>query len=294
MSEIQNWREEKMARNLEIQRIFETADDSLQGVLGYHFYVMALYQSVDNLNKIKTNLPNISDKPTLDAFPHTFTWMRYYRREELINTYMPPFFELYQSRVSLTAISSIFDDALNKFIIKLKCLGYHPQLEGKEYDQKKNKWRYKKLIKWAFSESQECTIGDLEAIKRLPKTFGIIDEARRLRNVIMHNHGIFDKRYEDEANELTGIEKVIHPDYKDSSNRIAVILNYKDIVNVSRAHIEVLHILHNRIQKKYFKYPEPYSYLEEQKIIKWNSAFWGNAELGNAKEASSRESYLRI
>jgi hypothetical protein len=287
--------EKKMTRNFEIQRIFENADESLQGVLGHHFYVLALYQSVDDLNRIRKNLPNVSDKLTVDAFPMTFSWIRYYRKEELINTYMSPFFVLYQSRVTLTGIVSVFDDFLNKVIIKLNCLGHKPTLEGKEYNEKNNKWRYKQKIKWAFFESRDCKIGDLEAIKRLPKTFGIIDEARRLRNLIMHNHGIFDEIYGREAKEVNDFEKYVHPDYKDSSNNIPVILNHSDIVNISMAHIEVLHILHNQIQKKFFNHPKAYDYREERKlIIKWNLAFWGNAKVDKWKESSHRESYLGI
>jgi hypothetical protein len=284
-----------MTRNQEIQKIFETADDSLQAVLGYHFYVMALYNSVDDLKKIRTHLPNVSHKEGVDAFPHTFSWLRYYYRDELIATYMPPFFELYQSRVSLTAIVSVFDDTLDNFVIKLKHLGCHPRLDGKEFEPKK-KWFYKQRIEWAFSESREATIGDLEAIKRLPKTFGIIDEARRLRNVIMHNHGIFDERYDD-AIKSKDIERVEHPGYarfRDSGKDVAVVINYADIVNFSRAHIEILHIIHNQIQKKYFNHPEPYHYGREKKIIRWDSAFWGNAELENVKQPVSRESYLNI
>lgn len=36
-----------MSRNEEILRVFETADDSLQGVLGYHFYVTAMQKVAD-------------------------------------------------------------------------------------------------------------------------------------------------------------------------------------------------------------------------------------------------------
>lgn len=283
-----------MTRDLEIQKIFENADDSLQGVLGHHFYVLALYQSVDDPNKIRKNLPNVSDKLTVDAFPMTFSWIRYYRKEELINTYRPPFFVLYQSRVTLTGIVSVFDDFLNKVILKLNCLGHNPTLEGKEYNKKNNKWKYKQKIKWAFLESQESKIGDLGAIKRLPKTFGIIEEARRLRNLIMHNHGIFDELYGRESKQVNDFENYVHPDYKDSKKDIAVIINYEDIVNISRAHIEVIHILHNQIQKKYFKHSKAYDYGKEHKIIKWNSAFWGNAVVTNWRESSNSASYLRI
>jgi hypothetical protein len=281
-----------MTRNFEIQRIFENADNSLQGVLGHHFYVLALYQSVDDLNKIRKNLPNVSDKLKIDAFRMTFSWIRYYRKEELIKTYMPPFFILYQSRVTLTGIVSVFDDFLSKLIITLNSLGHKPTLDGNE---KNSKWKYKQKIKWAFYESRDCKIGDLKAIKRLPKTFGIIDESRRLRNLIMHNHGIFDEIYGRETKAVNDFEKYVHPDYNDSCNNTPVILSYSDIVNISMAHIEVLHILHNQIQKKYFNHPEAYDYGKEQKsIIEWDLAFWGNAKVDNWKEISNRESYLKI
>lgn len=285
-----------MVRNPEIQEIFVTADDSLHGVMGHHFYVMALYQSIDDPEKIGDNLPKVSGKAELDAspvaiFPMTFSWIRYYVKHELINTYRRPFFELYLSRLSLTTIVSVFDDALDKFVTKLEHLGYHLPLE---HGKKLHKW-HRQRIKWAFSESKEATIGDLEAVKRLSKTFGIVEEARRLRNLIVHNHGIFNKHYEEEVNKtFEGIEKIIHPDYRDSGKPIAVILNHQDILNVSMAHIEVLHILHNQLQMKYFKHNDPYSYDRERKIIKWNSAFWGNAELDNAEQAFSRKSYLDI
>jgi len=278
---------------METRTIFEVADDSLQGVLGYHFYVMALHQSVDP-NRIETYLPNTSRVARVDAFPHTFSWDRYYLRKDLILAFMPPFFELYQSRVSITAIASVFDDALTKFMGRLRSLGYPQQLNGRKLEDHSS---YKERIEWAFYESKKCTVGDLKAIARLSKTFGIIDEVRLLRNLIMHNHGIFDKGYENGAIKSKDIERVVHPDYKkfkDTGKGVAIILNYADIINSSRAHIEVLHMLHNQIQKAFFNHPEPYDYEKENKIIMWNSVFWGDTELGNVREAITRDSYLKI
>jgi hypothetical protein len=113
----------------------------------------------------------------------------------------------------------------------------------------------------------------------------------------MHNHGIFDERYEDEAINSKDIERVEHPGYtrfKYSGEAVAVLVNYADIVNFSRAHIEVLHILHNQIQKEYFNHPEPYDYSKENKIIRWDSAFWGVSEFDSVKDDISRLSYLKI
>jgi len=122
------WRERKLVRNHEIQRIFEIADDSLQGVLGYHYYVMAI-NACANAIEISEYLPSISGQ---EAIPHTFTWIRFYRKKDLINTFRPPFFEYYQSRISLTAMISVFEDALEKFMIQLKSAGHHLLVDGKK------------------------------------------------------------------------------------------------------------------------------------------------------------------
>jgi len=279
-----------LARDQEIQGIFEIADDSLQGVLGYHFYVRAIYVSADP-NKLKAQLPTTSG---VESFRLTFSWGRYYRKEDLINTFLPPFFELYQSRISLTAIISIFDDLLDNFVAKLKSKGYPQRLKGKGLGDRSC---YKDRIEWAFDESQKCEIGDMKAIARLPKTFGIIDEARNLRNLIIHHHGIFDEQYERDRIDSKGIEKVTHPDYekfKDTGKPISIIINDEDIINFSSAHIEVLHILHNQIQKEYFGHCEPYNYARESKAIGWHYAFWGNAKIDDIKETVRKQSYLKI
>lgn len=275
-----------MTRNHDILRIFEIGDDSLQGVFGYHFYLNALHRVADPI-KVKEYLPTTSNG---EAFPHTFSWDRYYCKDELIDSFKTPLFELYQSRITLANIASIFDDSLYKFVKKLESL----ELTLKIKDDARY---YKDRLEWALQESRKCTIGDETARGRLGKTFGIIDEVRILRNLIMHNHGIFDKEYEDKRKRLKTVEVFIHPyytKYKNSGKSIAIILNHQDIINCSRAHIEVLHILHNQLQKEYFHHPEVYEYAKENKIVNWKSAFWGNADMNLDLGDIEREPYLKI
>lgn len=207
---------------------------------------------------------------------------------------MPPFFEIYQSRISLTAITSIFDDFLANFIKELRSKVHLPFLDDWKKDQDP---KYKHLLEWAFSESQKCNIGDEKAITRLSKTFGIIDEARRLRNIILHNHGLFDEIYGRDSIKIKEVEKVRHPDYEKfevNGEPIALIINSSDINNFSGAHIEILHILHNQIQKEYFGHPEPYEYGKEGKDIGWHYALWGKSKISEIKAINMRESYLKI
>jgi len=144
----------------------------------------------------------------------------------------------------------------------------------------KDRLGYKRRLEWAFYVSKRCIIGDQNAIERLPKTFGILDNTRRLRNLIIHNHGIFNDIYRRDSINVKEIEKVVHPQYQvyNKSNKpIPAIITHKDIIDFSRAHIEVLHVLHNQIQKEYYGHLEPYSYRKEKKPIEWNKVLWGNS-----------------
>ena len=266
-----------MNRDTDILRVFEIADDSLQGVLGYHFYVIATQRDV-NKERITQYLPD-------QCIPHTFSWVRFYRKQDLTNAFRPPIFELFQSRISLIAMTNVFEVALENFIRYLNQKG-HPQfLKRKRLLRKaKEKLSYKTCITWAYNESRKCDIGDREAIKRLPLTFGIIDNARRLRNLIVHNHGLFNTFYEEDAINSDGVVKDLHPHYKQIFKKkpqrpTPVIMTTEYIIRFSRAHIEVLHVLHNRIQKQHFGFSKAYSYRREKKGIEWNRVLWGSAKV---------------
>jgi len=256
-----------MKRDLEIQRIFEIADDSLIAVLGYHFYVISMEENIND-NAIWTCLPD-------GVISHTFSWDRFYHKKDLIDQ-MSSIFEFYQSRISMIAMVNVFEASLSDFISALNKKG---KVQNFESNKLSGNSTYKKRLKWAYRESIQCDIGDLNAIQRLPKTFGIIDNARRIRNLIVHNHGIFEDRYKEDAIKIDNISVNIHPDFsKHESNtniKIPVIITTEDIKNFSRSHIEVLHILHNTIQKKYFNFLTPYDYRDCNKSIEWHRVLWG-------------------
>jgi hypothetical protein len=171
---------------------------------------------------------------------------------------------------------------LRNFILDLDQKGYNQFLDRKKLTERNVS--YKKCIRWAYGKSKKCDIGDREAVKRLSKTFGMIDNARRLRNLIVHNHGLFNLFYEKDAIESNGIVIYLHPHYqqlfrKNPQRSVPVIITTNVIVDFCRAHIEVLHVLHNYIQKEYFGFPKAYSYLRQQKGIEWNKILWGGAKV---------------
>lgn len=261
----------ELGRDKDIQHVFEVADDSLQGVLGYHLYAIAL-QLAANSEKVLENLPR-------DRMSITFSWDRFYRKQDLLEAFKLPVFQMYQSRISLIAIVNVFDVALDSFIRHLAAKG-QPQYLGK---RKLKDPSLKQCIQWAYGQTLQCDIGDTEAIKRLPITFGIVDNARRLRNLIVHNHGLFDAGYEKDAIRSSGIVVDLHPHYSifkaNPQKSVPIIMATGDFLEFAKAHIEVLHLLHDFIQKKYFGFQKAYDYREEKKAIEWDKVLWGNAKV---------------
>lgn len=202
-----------MHRDPNIQRVFETADDSLHGIIGYHMYVAAMQNAVDR-EKMLQFLPE-------GSFQTTFSWVRYYQKQDLIGTFEQPILELYQSKILLVALTSVFEAVLDDFIQHLQEKGF---LKVLPHDN------YKARIEWAYEQALKAKIGEKATIKRLPKTCGIIDNARRLRNLFVHNHGLFDEKYERFAIRKRGMVVDLHPFYeefrKNPQKKIPVVLDW--------------------------------------------------------------------
>ena len=277
--------------NPQIKHAFEVADDSLQGVLGYYYFTLALkYTSTDDQMR---HLPNcmgfVLNDETTGAFLHTYSWERHFRSSEFVNE-MNRLFDGYESRIALISITNIFSAALSNFIATLKEKNkLDPATitvtDKNGTNEKKINQRsiYKDSLNWAYQVAKKCRIGDQKAIERLPETFGIIDNARRLRNRIVHDNGLFNSDYgtdtikDSEGREL--FEVKIHPDFKrlkeNPQEKIPILLKPTEIVDFSRAHIEVLHVLHNGIQENSFDCTEPYDYTKEGKGIEWSRILRG-------------------
>lgn len=257
-----------MNRDPAIQKAFEVADDSLQGVLGYHLYTIAAQRASDR-KRVGEYLPD-------DRIPITFAWDRFYNKQELVDLFSSNFFELIQARISLIYATSVFDDVLSKFIQHLDEKGSHQKCRS----------FYRERILWAYKECLRCplsAVGNEETLARLPTTFGIIDNARRLRNLILHNHGLFDMRYETDAINSNGIKVDLHPHYKeykkDPQKPFPIIITTNDLLQFIQAYIEVLHVLHNSIQEKFFGVTEGYSYQKENKPIDWKRLLFGSSKV---------------
>jgi hypothetical protein len=273
----------------QIKHAFEVADDSLQGVLGYHYFTLSLKHK-DQLKHFPDGIGFVlSRENDQGAFLHTISWERHFSASEFIDE-MSHLFEEYESRVSLVFMTNVFSALLSNFITILEEKGLLDPVTITVIEKEKPKKRYingrtnyKDSLNWAYQIVKKCSIGDPKAIERLPKTLGIIDNARRLRNRIVHNNGLFKESYEKdtikdpEGRELFEVQT--HPGYyifkKNTDENIPIILKPYEIVDFSRSHVEVLHVLHNSIQENFFKCTEPYDYRKEGKRVEWTRILRG-------------------
>ena len=264
----------EVTRDADVQRVFEIADDSLQGIIGYHMYVAAIQQAVDR-EKIHERLPK-------DSFQITWDWVRFYQREDLVRVFRTAAFELFESRILLIAMTNVFEATLGDFIDLLHRKGFCQYASAKE----RKRMGYKQYVEWIcrlLKRVQRGDYGNKQAIERLAQTLGIIDNARRLRNRVVHNRALFDESYEEDAIRLDGIAVDLHPDWKkfkaNPGSQIPVIIDWRYLKRLLITHIEVLHVLHNCIQREYFGVSQGYNYKREQKPIDWERMLWATARV---------------
>lgn len=246
-----------MPRDKVIKKAFEVADDGMQGVLGYFFYVLACKNSSPE-EKVQALLPQESIQITHD-------WVRYYSPKQLIEA-MSSYFEPYHARVSLISIISIFEGALSNIVERLVSAG--KMLEPR-------KTNYKARLEWAFSMALQSTYA---SASRIPDLCLYVDHARRIRNIWMHNNGLFDSGYEDSIS-IPGRTPIIDPAYqrykKRRKKQVPVILDPDAFPRMTVSHIELLHQLHDVIQRKYFDQVISYSYTSVSKRIEWHRLLIG-------------------
>lgn len=252
-----------MSRDERIKNIFEVADDGMQGVLGYYYYVKAC-QETSERDEVINNLP---------SFPMRIThqWGRFYDARELCQA-MEPTFLPYHARVAVISIISIFEDALDRFIVRLEETGKIPSTSRRFYKTKLN---------WAFGTALQSTMGSEKEIKRIPFLCADVDHARRIRNLWMHNNGFLDERYATDVIEIKGQDPIIVDEYKeflaDKTKSVPFILNPDAFENsIALSHIELLHHLHHTIQRVHYGEAVPYrGYVKEGKKIEWHRYFIG-------------------
>lgn len=252
-----------MARDQRILEIFEITDDSLQGLLGYYLYVISAVGWAPD-NGIVSSLPQ-------GRIPLTHEWDRNYDPRELVTT-MRGLFVAYQTRISLVAMVNIFEAATRSFVDRLEETNHPQNIQG---DVK----HYKTRLKWAFTKVAGSTFGNQAMQARILQLCLEVDHARRLRNISVHNNGLFNDRYKDDAISVCNHPGLTHPDFQHFLNNktqpLTMILYPDDYIQLSKSHVELLHFLHHEIQSQDFGETAPYDYRKQGKRIEWHRVFFG-------------------
>lgn len=236
----------------------------MQGAIGYFIYGAACKQFAP-MERVSASLPS--------RIRITHAWVRNYTADDLCQA-MEQCFEPYHARVSLIAIIGAFEGALLSFALRIA-----------EVDQtfKPPKGKYKKHLEWAFSLVQQSSYGDAHMRERIPDLCLDVDHARRVRNVWMHNNGLFDSFYQEDGISVQGRPPIIAPLYVEQvqkkrrkRKRVPIILSRDGFDRLSWSHIELLHQLHDTIQKIHFGQKQSYHYGRMKKGIEWHRLLTGH------------------
>jgi len=249
-----------MTRDTRTEAIFTTADDQMQGLWGFHCYVKAATDIVEP-DALLNQLPH-------KAFRLTHEWVRYYDPKEMAVA-VSQMHEVLLCRQSLLTLVAVGEAALlrlNEHLVKTK---------GVDKVSKN-----KKLLEWAFSLVRKSSMASREATARLPITCGDLDNARRLRNCIVHSNSRYDPAYL-----ATTIQNGwVAPQYENDSQAAVkegrpIFLGTARFEYFLHSHLEFLHILHNTIQRQQFGHLDGYHYGNEGKPIEWYRILSGRSDV---------------
>jgi hypothetical protein len=247
-----------MARDGVIEKTFTTADDAMQGLWGLQSYIRAAVLVADR-NQLGQRLPQ-------GAFKLTHEWERYYDPGELICE-MAKVGEYVVSRMCLVNLVAVFEAAVRQIHQRLKDCGHTGGLSNSYY---------KTLLKWAFGTVRNNPVGSGPAIGRLPGTCGDVDNARRLRNIVVHNNARYEERYKDDAIVDGWVEVKYEAGFEDAIiYKRPLLLSPNRFEAFSWSHVELFHILHNTIQRGFFNHDAGFNYRDEGKAIEWHRILSG-------------------
>ena len=260
--------ESSVRRNKHILAVFLATDDSLQGVLGLHIYSAAIHGlAVNSINRA-------GDDRTVQL-RITHEWVRPMSLKLFLSE-MENCFEFMHCRIILLSLVANFEIALRRFRRQLWDDG-HVGTKGPDYTEPD----YKALLRWAFQLVRNSTCGSPTMLTRLPKTCGDVDNARRLRNLSLHSNNKFNDSYVLDAISDAGVEVQFERNYASGvPNGEPVFLTSQRIEELGCSHVELLHILHNTIQRKFYGCTQDYNYAAERKTPELYRMVSGRRDVG--------------
>jgi hypothetical protein len=243
-----------MPRDSEIRLSFEHADDAMQAAIGYYMYVLNAWQ-IALTYRGKWKVPH--------RMQITHEWARIYSPDEYLHT-MNKIFPKYHRRVCLISLVGIFENAIKDFIRRLLKLRKIKKLTHDNYKTK--------LI-WVYGVAKQSKYGTLTMQRRIISLCRDVDHARRIRNLWLHNNGVVNNQYFKDGIVFDGNKPKIlgwlDELTKATKAKISLILNESEFLEMCYSHIELLHDLHDTLQRKYFHQILSYGYKSANKHIEW-------------------------
>ncbi len=231
----------------------------MQGIVGYFLYGIASRKSAREA-EILSHLP--------ENLPLTHEWIRKYDPSSLIQV-MRAFFDSYHARVSLISQIGVFEGAITSFVNCLRKMNKITRLRNDHYKTK---------LEWAFGVALQSTYGKRGMIARIPRLCLDVDHARRIRNLWMHNNGLFNDSYR-QGITVAGKGPIIEPAFREfdlsKTRRVPIVLEPEGFLAMSKSHIELLHQVHHSIQRIYYGQKRSYSYKARKKGIEWQRLLGG-------------------
>ncbi len=200
----------------------------------------------------------------------TNEWSRVYAPADLVAV-MRGTFPHYHVRSCLIAMAAIFEGVLTDFWEILESRNI-PQAKGRNSD-------YRPRLDWAFDRLTKTTYGSQGMLARLDQNRRDVDHVRRFRNCYLHNNGLYNSKYETTSLPIRG-RSDLHEDYvkwkADQTKPCPVVPDDRDFDKYYKAHVELLHQLHDVVQREDCGYTGTgYSYQEQGKIIDWSRIMLG-------------------
>ncbi len=255
-------------RNNNILAVFLATDDALQGIVGLHTYTAAIHGLAMN------SIDRAGDDRVVQL-RITHEWARSISLKTFLSE-MENCFEFMHCRTILLSLVANFEIALRRFRRQLWDDG-HLGTKGPDYTEPD----YKPLLRWAFQLVRNSTCGSQSMLNRLPETCGDVDNARRLRNLSLHNNNKYNDSYVDDGISDAGVQVQYERNYLSGvQNREPVFLTNQRIEDLGYSHVELLHILHNTIQRKFYRFTQDYNYAAEGKTPELYRMVSGRRDVG--------------
>jgi hypothetical protein len=241
--------------NIALRKVFLIADSALQ-IQNIEF-VLSYGLLVNVTDDMITNLPDAS-------FRITHEWNRNIPSQAIIEIKAGfPMIVLPRKHLILTMV--ILEEFLKKSYEVVFEQGDN-QVIGGDCSKTviRNRTGLKAFLEWGFWHILQSHHSCQPMRNRAKHICLVLDEARRSRNCIIHNNGLYNYSYKKDVIKIAGESPLIRPPISGAVPQDSpVIYDFDDYFEAYLCSVEFCHLLYCRLRNYYFHEPEDFDYREE-------------------------------